>query len=218
MYNSVVVKNRSFIMKEYTAKMVSGPMNINDTRWGIVDSAELDYVWENSFPSPYKTRAQVVHSDEGITVRLTTDEWPITVTAMTRNECVCIDSCMELFFIPNMDDEEYINLEMNPAAITLTAKGAGRFGRTRLDIHGENIKVESHIIGECGWTAMAFISYEFLLKHYSRVGKVMRANFYKCGDKTVRKHFSTWNPVLTEAPDYHRPEYFGKIILSDEKI
>jgi hypothetical protein len=24
-------------------------------------------------------------------------------------------------------------------------------------------------------------------------------------------HFVTWNPVGTTQPDYHRPEYFGKI-------
>ena len=36
-----------------------------------------------------------------------------------------------------------------------------------------------------------------------------RANFYKCGDNTTKKHYLTWNPVKTKNPDFHRPEYFG---------
>ena len=205
-------------MKEYIAKKVDSAMQINDARWALASVAELDYVWESYFPSPYITTAQMVHSDEGITVRLTTNEWPLRITAMENNGRICIDSCMEFFFIPNMDDPEYINLEMNPAAVVLTAKGPGRGDRPRLDIHGENVKIESSIVGERGWTVMAFISYDFLLKHYSHVDKTMRANFYKCGNETVIPHYSTWNPILTEKADYHRPEYFGTVTLSEERI
>ena len=39
------------------------------------------------------------------------------------------------------------------------------------------------------------------------------ANFYKCGDDTTIPHFVTWNPVGTENPDYHRPEFFGKVLF-----
>ena len=205
-------------MKEYIAKKVESAMKIDDARWENAEIVSLDYVWADSFPSPYETKAQLVHSDEGITVRLTTNEWPIKVTTMELNGRICIDSCMEMFFIPNMDDAEYINLEMNPAAVSLTAKGPDRYSRPRLDIHGENVKIESMIKAEEGWTVMAFLSYDFLLKHYSHVDKTMRANFYKCGDQTVKVHYSTWNPVQTEKPDYHRPEYFGKIILSEESV
>ena len=205
-------------MKEYIAKKVNTEMKIDDDRWSRVEKAALDYVWENASPSPYKTTAQMVHSDVGITVRLETNEWPLTITTMELNGKICIDSCMEFFFIPNMDDAEYINLEMNPAAVSLTAKAPGRYERPRLDIHGENVKIKSMIKAEEGWTVMAFISYDFLLKHYSHVDKTMRANFYKCGDKTPVLHYSTWNPVETEKPDYHRPEFFGKILLSEEAL
>ena len=42
-------------------------------------------------------------------------------------------------------------------------------------------------------------------------GKVMRANFYKCGDLTVHPHFLSWNPVTSEQPDFHRPCDFGEL-------
>ena len=47
-----------------------------------------------------------------------------------------------------------------------------------------------------------------------RSGVSFRANCYKCGDKTVHPHFLAWNAVETAAPDFHRPEFFGKMILA----
>ena len=41
----------------------------------------------------------------------------------------------------------------------------------------------------------------------------IRANFYKCGDKTAHPHFLSWSPVSTEKPDFHRPEFFGELYL-----
>ena len=205
-------------MKEYIAKKVSSRMSIDDARWDSVPEAAVDYVWQDHSPSPYTTKAQMVHSDESITVRLSTNEWPLLVTTMENNGTVCTNSCMEFFFIPNMDDGEYINVEMNPAAIALVAKAPGRGSRPRLNIRGENVDIRSLVLGERGWYVMAFISYEFLLKHYSHCDKTMRANFYKCGNDTVIPHFSAWSEVDTPAPDYHRPEFFGKVILSDEQV
>jgi len=41
----------------------------------------------------------------------------------------------------------------------------------------------------------------------------LRANFYKCGDKTKLPHFVSWQPIHTEQPDFHRPEFFREITL-----
>ena len=205
-------------MKEYIAKKVSSAMKIDDDRWNSVELAKIDHVWEEFAPTPYVSSARMVHSDEGITVLLTSTEWPLVVKTFEHNGTVCTNSCLEFFFIPNMDDPEYINMEMNPAAIALVAKGPDRGNRPRLNIRGENVKIQAMTEGEQGWRVMAFISYEFLLKHYSHCDKTMRANFYKCGNDTVIPHFSSWNTVPTPKPDYHRPEFFGKIILSEQTI
>ena len=41
----------------------------------------------------------------------------------------------------------------------------------------------------------------------------LRANFYKCADKTKRPHFVSWQPILLPNPDFHCPQFFGEIIL-----
>jgi Carbohydrate-binding family 9 len=44
-------------------------------------------------------------------------------------------------------------------------------------------------------------------------GQLMRANLYKCGDRLTKPHYATWNPVVSQKPDYHRPESFGEWIF-----
>ena len=38
-----------------------------------------------------------------------------------------------------------------------------------------------------------------------------RGNFYKCGNKLPRRHYLSWAPIDTPAPDFHRPEFFESI-------
>jgi len=42
-------------------------------------------------------------------------------------------------------------------------------------------------------------------------GRTARANAYTCNSGVSVKHYVTWLPVHTPAPDYHRPEFFGDI-------
>ncbi len=41
----------------------------------------------------------------------------------------------------------------------------------------------------------------------------IRANFYKCGDKTAHPHYLSWSPIDTPRPDFHRPDFFGELLL-----
>ncbi|WP_084054648.1 carbohydrate-binding family 9-like protein [Caldicoprobacter faecalis] len=61
------------------------------------------------------------------------------------------------------------------------------------------------------------IPFYFIEKYYGgqdfRCGKRIKANFYKCGDKTKYPHWGCWNRIDTPHPDFHRPEFFGDLIL-----
>ena len=200
-------------MKEYVAKKVKLPDNICDKIWEGIEAVSLDFVWEDAFPSPYKTTARMVHSEEGVTVKMTAEEWPLRITTMELNGSICTDSCMEFFFTPNATDKDYINVEINPAGVSLISIGEGRYNRRRIDISGEGVRVETLIKPLEGWELMLFLPYSFMKKYFSEVSGLFRANFYKCGDKTVIQHYCTWNEVVAPKPDYHRPECFGKITL-----
>jgi hypothetical protein len=71
----------------------------------------------------------------------------------------------------------------------------------------------SEISGDIRWSLTLVIPLSVFFHHKvaSLAGTSFRANFYKCGDKLSNPHFVTWNPVGTEKPDYHRPEFFGTL-------
>lgn len=63
------------------------------------------------------------------------------------------------------------------------------------------------------WEMMIVIPKECMAHGKNIVMKGLKGwtNFHKCGDKTSKPHFVPWNPVGTENPDYHQPEYFEEL-------
>ena len=200
-------------MKEYIVKGVPAPLTAASPEWSSIPAVELNVRWEDYCPSPYTTTARLVHSPEGLTLRMESTEWPLRAERIVCNEQICEDSCMEFFLTPNLDDKNYINFEINPFGVTHIGLGESRYNRTLLDIAGEGLKIETQITFERGWAATMFVPYTFLDKYFTSHGMAMRANFYKCGDLTVCKHFQVWNPIELQKPDYHRPEFFGSLVL-----
>ncbi len=205
-------------MKEYIAKKIDREMTVEDERWQKVAPAVLDYVWEEYRPIVYATEARMVHSEKGITVLLSTTEWPIRVTEMENGGRVCVDSCMEFFFTPNESEIKYLNFEINPAGTCHSNIGERRGERTHASIEGKGVVIRTLISHGEGWKAMLFIPYTYIDELYDKRESVFKANFYKCGDLTVKKHFAVWNPIETEKPDYHQPAYFGRIVLCEEAL
>ena len=132
------------------------------------------------------------------------------------------DSCMEFFFSLT-DDGRYVNFEINPNACMELGFGPNRRERVRL-CHKSERETFRPVCTRTpdGWTAEYRIPLSFLRILYPefslRSGVFFRANCYKCGDKTVHPHFLAWNAVETAAPDFHRPEFFGKMILAKKSF
>ena len=147
-----------------------------------------------------------------------TEQW-FKAEKTETNQDVFEDSCVEFFVSPS-DDEIYYNLEFNGIGTCLMGSGTGREDRKRADPEiisrirrktsvGE--KSVSEKSGGFSWTITMAIPFNVFFRHSitELKGKTFRANFYKCGDKLSVPHYVTWNPVETEKPDYHKPEYFG---------
>jgi Carbohydrate-binding family 9 len=135
------------------------------------------------------------------------------------NQPVYEDSCVEFFVSPG-DAGIYYNLEFNGIGTCLMGSGTGRIDRTRISPEiidairritsvGKEPVIEKE--GTFSWTITIAIPFNVFICHrISDVkGKTFRANFYKCGDKLRLPHYITWNPVRTDKPDFHQPEYFG---------
>ena len=134
------------------------------------------------------------------------------------------DDCVEFFMIPSDRDSSYFNLELN-----CVGHGIFNYGPNKMERHscGDNIlsqiRRESTLGSEAfgtlegpqEWTLTVAIpkrvyaQVDLDLTNFS--GRTVKANFYKCGDKTAVPHFLSWNPIGTPRPDFHTPEWFGEI-------
>jgi hypothetical protein len=127
------------------------------------------------------------------------------------------------FFI-SFDQRNYYNFEFNCIGTRHLSYGPGRGNRARVNPEVvEKIQTHSTLgnepfdnkTGNFEWELMLRIPAEaFIFDSINNLkGKQVTGNLYKCGDMTEEPHFVTWNPIKTEKPDYHRPEFFGKIIF-----
>ncbi|OGD20035.1 MAG: hypothetical protein A2Y69_05115 [Candidatus Aminicenantes bacterium RBG_13_59_9] len=149
----------------------------------------------------------------------------IRVRYMRFQDPVYKDSCVEMFIDPFPEKGiGYINVEANALGTVLAAVGPDRVHRTPLsaaDLSGMEVasSVKSPVSGYHGaefWTLAYKLPLSLFEKtHGGRIesGRAARANFYKCGDETEVPHYGAWSPVRTPRPDFHRPEFFGRLVF-----
>lgn len=143
------------------------------------------------------------------------------------------DSCLEWFLSFDPDSLRYVNIETNALATKYLAVGESRSERFRpkenelMDFSIETLSPDDENLAdwdiELDWgvyiklplallkTFWKETSAETVVKFQS--GMKCKANFYKCGDLTAKEHFLSWSPIHTMKPDFHRPEFFGDLIL-----
>lgn len=128
------------------------------------------------------------------------------------------DSCVE-FFVQDPDGSVYYNFEINALGKVLACSGAGRANRVHRPAEEMEAiarfatvkKLDSVKEGLQNWRVCIIIPFELIGIDPSNLPSSIRANFYKCGDKTAHPHFVSWNPIDIPNPDFHRPDFFGEL-------
>lgn len=211
--------NQLFIRKIQINKPVSFPEAEHLLENQTISNAIQVINWEKFDYKP-KVQFRIGHVDKEIWLKYYVTENHLRAKETRTNGEVYKDSCVE-FFISH-DQENYYNFEFSCIGTIHLAWGAGRHNRKFVDPQVvEKIAIKSSLgnepfdskSGDFNWEMMIRIPLECFA--YSKLNSFQNlkavANFYKCGEETAVTHYVTWNPVGTENPDYHRPEYFGKI-------
>ncbi len=160
---------------------------------------------------------QFCYDDSNLYVHLRALEKDIRAEYTAPLSPVHEDSCLEFFFMPETGDR-YFNFEINPNGCLYLGFGhnrADRFALYRSDME-DIFNIVSDRTDD-GWEVSYQIPLDFIRLYYPdfEFSGTLRANVYKCGDLTAAKHYLSWNPVLSEKPDFHRPEYFGTMDFAD---
>jgi hypothetical protein len=196
----------------------NGIQDIDD----VMDTLEkhpLSYVNWEAFPYKPEVTFAIGHADRFIFIKYYVIEKHIRAVNNEINGSVWEDSCVEFFV--TFDDLGYYNFECNCIGTFLMGFGKERNSRQRLP-NDVIAKIQSFTTLQTNpktrlynWTITWAIPTSVFIHHptLSLTNRTCTANFYKCGDKTPEPHFITWNKVETEKPDYHRPEFFGKVVF-----
>jgi hypothetical protein len=192
---------------------ISVMMDKQDQRL-LIDT--INWVEYNYSPG---VKVSIAYSDHEIFLKYYIIENYFKAEKTETNQMVCEDSCVEFFVSPE-DDGIYYNIEFNGIGTCLLGTGTERENSTcanpeviskirRMTSAGTNPVKEKE--GEFEWTITIAIPFDLFFHHKIKElkDKTFRANFYKCGDMLKVPHYLTWNPVGTENPDYHQPDYFG---------
>lgn len=152
---------------------------------------------------------------EGFLLEMTCEERDPKRTFTASNAPVYKDSAMEAFFQFFPDGKEngiYLNFEMNACGALLAMYGDSRTDRTLLT--EEQIR-RCHCraqIGEDCWSVRLTVPLPLLEEIYGDLalteGSTFSCNFYKISEDPAIEHFASYAPVISEVPDFHRPECF----------
>jgi hypothetical protein len=162
----------------------------------------------------------IAYGSDCIFIKYYVTEKTVRAVYSQPNQPVYKDSCVE-FFVAFGDEKEYYNFEFNCAGTCLVGFGENREDRKllpepviRMIRHHAQLKVVNNQgEGNIAWELTLMIPLEAFYYHSleSVDGWQCRANFYKCGDDLPDPHFLTWNHIKSADPDFHLPEFFGKI-------
>ena len=182
---------------------------------------QVDQVnWPAEFPYAPLCAGRIARTEDALVVDFRVSGLDLRAQNTEDNGSQWEDSCVE-FFVENPDKSEYYNFEINPLGKVLAAKGTGRADRVKRPAEEmqEILRIAQYEGpqdfqgGIWNWRVTVVIPFELIGVDPENLPERLRANFYKCGDKTAHPHFLSWNPIGTPSPDFHRPEYFGELIL-----
>lgn len=187
----------------------------------LVESHKIDNVCWKEFSYRPEVSFKIAFSPAVIFLKFYVREKYFRAEMTEINQPVWEDSCVE-FFVSPADDGIYYNFEFN--GIGTCYMGCGTVRHDSRPVSPEYVslvrtlpsmgrKPVKEISGDIYWELVAAIPAKTFFRHriISLQGIRMRGNFYKCGDRLSEPHYLTWQPVLSEKPDFHRPEFFGEL-------
>ena len=198
---------------------------------------DVDQVnWPETFPYAPFCSGRIARTKDALVVDFRVSGLDLRAQNTEDNGRQWEDSCVELF-IEAPDGSSYYNFEINALGKVLACTGASREGRVKRpkeemeqilrfaqndsfaqndggsSCDPEEAKPAKDLQGLHSWRVCVAIPFRLIGMDAEHLPEKIRANFYKCGDKTAHPHFVSWSPVSTEKPDFHRPEFFGELYL-----
>jgi len=181
--------------------------------------------WPEQWPVLPQTEVELRAEKERLCVHYRVHGDYIRAVAIEDQQAVWEDSCVE-FFCQLPGDNTYMNFETNCIGTMVASRRRGReedvvaftpqqmasierwssLGERRPITHADEEAKDWEVEIRIPWKLIVGVD-------LPAFPITLKANFYKCGDKTKKPHFVSWQPIHTAQPDFHRPEFFKEITL-----
>ena len=180
--------------------------------------------WAGEYPYAPEVSFRMFHTGDYLMLRFDVAERYTAARVTEDNGRVWTDSCVEFFIAP--DENLYYNFETTCIGRLLLGARKSRTEAEhaspetlqqilrRTSLPGEPFAERE---GDNRWHVVLAIPPGALFRHRIEdwSGVEARMNLFKCGDELSHPHFLSWQPIRTEKPDFHRPEYFARVRFAE---
>ena len=192
----------------------------------LIDSGASGFVeqvnWLREFPYKPITEFNVLRSDLSLFVRFNVRGNLLKAVYSTDQSPVYKDSCVE-FFCKLPESACYFNFEFNCIGTCAASnRRARKVDVTPLNEHQMQLirrlpsigrRPFNEMQGIFEWNLTVEIPFNLIGIDPDNLPDKLFANFQKCADDTDMPHYVSWSPIHTDKPDFHRPEFFGELLL-----
>ena len=176
--------------------------------------------WPQAYPYAPFCQGRIARTQDALVIDFRVSGLDLRALNLADNGSQWEDSCCE-FFVEDPDGSCYYNFEVNPLGKVLAAAGPDRNKREKRPAEEmeEILRTarfegpQDYAGGIWDWRVTLLIPFHLIGVDPEALPEKLRANFYKCGDCTAHPHFLSWSPIDTPNPDFHRPDFFGELLL-----
>jgi len=185
---------------------------------------KIDQVnWPESFPEKPEVSVEVSNDHEALYLHYRVKGEQLRAVTTEDQGPVWEDSCVE-FFCQVPGDKHYCNFECNCIGSMVGSRRLGRaeevvpFSPDEMGTIERKCTIPREAFEEkdglFAWEVELRIPLRLIFREKKPAfPQTLKANFYKCADKTKKPHFVSWQPIDLPKPDFHCPQFFGEITL-----
>jgi hypothetical protein len=176
---------------------------------------------DGSGPARQQTVTRVCYDDQALYVRFDCQDEDIWGTYTQRDEPLYDEEVVELFLAPGAEDPvSYYEIEVSPNGVLFDAQVYNPTSQRAdmqvgLDWDCPGIRWEARRDDAARhWWATLVVPWSAVAPP-GDLPIIWRANFYRIErPRSAEAEFSCWSPTLTQPADFHKPAYFGRLILA----
>ena len=227
-------KNETLMKKDsvYIVARLKQPMTIDAVwdkpQWKNLQPLDITNYMGTIPEFKPEAQAKMMYDEDNLYVIFHVRDRYVRCITSEINGPVWEDGAVEFFFAPDLKTPLiYFNLETNCGGTPLMHYNLVP-RKESIELSADDIRkieiahtlpriIDPEMKDPVAWTLEYRIPLTILEKYGSLTrpakGVEWKANFYKIAENNSNPHYITWSVIQIDKPDFHRPEFFGKLIF-----